>query len=45
MMRHAGPMEGAKRWAPCHRDVQKGRGKKETSDGGGGVEGHHGEGL
>ena len=38
-MRHAGPMEDIKRQAPHHRTLQKGRGKKEASDGGGGVEG------
>ena len=38
-MRHAGPMEVTKRQAPHHRTVQKGRGTKEASDGGGRVEG------
>ena len=44
-MRHAGPMEGTKRQAPHLRTVRKGHGTKEVSDGGGGVEGEHGEDL
>ena len=45
MMQHAGPMEGTKRQAPRHLTVRKGRGTNKASDGGGGVEGYHGEGL
>ena len=37
-MRRAGPMEGTKCQALRHRIVRKGRGTKEASDGGGGVE-------
>ena len=44
-MQHDCSMEGIKRKAPRHRTVQKGRGKEEALDGGGGVEGYHGEGL
>ena len=44
-MRHDGPTVGTKRQVPRHRTVRKEHETKEASDGGGGVEGDHGEGL
>ena len=44
-IQNASPIEGTKRQGPRHRTVRKGSGTKEVSEGGGGVEGEHGEGL